>query len=91
MWQAEADTELTLSASPATAVGQSKLYPGESRLEYGSRLFTLDFDQWSVTRPGQPLLRRPTKFGTRQIGLPRKCRAESSNSKKQCLPLIPPL
>ena len=35
MWQAEADTELTLSASPATAVGQSKLYPGESRLEYG--------------------------------------------------------
>ena len=36
MWQAEADTELTLSASPATAVGQSKLYPGESRLEYGS-------------------------------------------------------
>ena len=37
MWQAEADTELTLSASPATAVGQSKLYPGESRLEYGIR------------------------------------------------------
>ena len=36
MWQAEADTELTLSASPATAVGQSKLYPGESRLEYGT-------------------------------------------------------
>ena len=36
MWQAEADTELTLSASPATAVGQSKLYPGESMLEYGS-------------------------------------------------------
>ena len=36
MWQAEADTELTLSASPATAVGQSKLSPGESRLEYGS-------------------------------------------------------
>ena len=36
MWQAEADTELTLSASPATAVGQSKLYPGESRLKYGS-------------------------------------------------------
>ena len=35
MWQAEADTELTLSALPATAVGQSKLYPGESRLEYG--------------------------------------------------------
>ena len=35
MWQAEADTDLTLSASPATAVGQSKLYPGESRLEYG--------------------------------------------------------
>ena len=25
MWQAEADTELTLSALPATAVGQSKL------------------------------------------------------------------
>ena len=25
MWQAEADTELTLYASPATAVGQSKL------------------------------------------------------------------
>ena len=25
MWQAEADTQLTLSASPATAVGQSKL------------------------------------------------------------------
>ena len=25
MWQAKADTELTLSASPATAVGQSKL------------------------------------------------------------------
>ena len=37
MWQAEADTELTLSASPATAVGQSKLYPGESRLEYGKK------------------------------------------------------
>ena len=40
MWQAEADTELTLSASPATAVGQSKLYPGESRLEYGRYLHT---------------------------------------------------
>ena len=26
MWQAEADTELTLSASPATAVGQLTLY-----------------------------------------------------------------
>ena len=38
MWQAEADTELTMSASPATAVGQSKLYPGESRLEYGMQL-----------------------------------------------------
>ena len=25
MWQAEADTELTLSASPATAVGQKAL------------------------------------------------------------------
>ena len=25
MWQAEADTKLTLSASPVTAVGQSKL------------------------------------------------------------------
>ena len=25
MWQAEGDTELTLSASPARAVGQSKL------------------------------------------------------------------
>ena len=36
MWQAEADTELTLSASPTTAVGQSKLYPGESWLEYGT-------------------------------------------------------
>ena len=37
MWQAEADTELTLSASPATAVGQSKLTMdyGESKLEYG--------------------------------------------------------
>ena len=37
MWQAEADTDLTLSASPATALGQSKLYPGESRLEYGTQ------------------------------------------------------
>ena len=43
MWQAEADTELTLSASPATVVGQSKLYPGESRLEYGSTAFDLAF------------------------------------------------
>ena len=43
MWQAEADTELTLSASPATAVGQSKLYPGESRLEYGNRLWNSFF------------------------------------------------
>ena len=38
MWQAEAVKEPTLSASPATAVGQSKLYPGESRLEYGNPL-----------------------------------------------------
>ena len=41
MWQAEADAELTLSASPATAVGQSKLYPGESRLEYGKASATI--------------------------------------------------
>ena len=39
MLQAEADAELTLSASPATAVGQSKLYPGESRLEYGTTVY----------------------------------------------------
>ena len=39
MWQAEADAELTLSASPATAVGQSKLYPGESRLESQMHLY----------------------------------------------------
>ena len=28
MWQAEADTELTLSASPTTAVGQKALFHG---------------------------------------------------------------
>ena len=39
MWQVEADTELTLSASQPTAVGQSKLYPGESRLEYGNAIY----------------------------------------------------
>ena len=33
MWQAEADTEPTLSASPATPVGQSKL--NMAKLEYG--------------------------------------------------------
>ena len=30
MWQAEADTELTLSASPTTAVGQKALFHGIS-------------------------------------------------------------
>ena len=34
MWQAEAHTELTLSASPVTAVGQSKL--ALDRLDYGT-------------------------------------------------------
>ena len=28
MWQADADTELTLSASPSTAVGQKALFHG---------------------------------------------------------------
>ena len=28
LWQAEADTELTLSASPTTAVGQKALFHG---------------------------------------------------------------
>ena len=49
MWQAEADTELTLSASPATAVGQSKLYPGESRLEYGPCLVFLAEGKFDVS------------------------------------------
>ena len=31
MWQAEVDTELTLSASTATAVGESRVNPGKSR------------------------------------------------------------
>ena len=35
MWQAEADTELRLSASPAMAVGQSKLTLANLRLKYG--------------------------------------------------------
>ena len=30
MWQAEADTELTLSGSPTTAVGQKALFHGTS-------------------------------------------------------------
>ena len=34
MWQAEADTELTLSASPATAVGQSSTLYTTSRVLY---------------------------------------------------------
>ena len=33
MWQAEADTELTLSASPTTAVGVNL---GELALQYGN-------------------------------------------------------
>ena len=36
MWQAEADTELTLSASPATAEGPIGVNPGELALEYGN-------------------------------------------------------
>ena len=31
IWQAEVDTELTLSASTATAVGESRVNPGKSR------------------------------------------------------------
>ena len=42
MWQAEADTELTLSALPATAVGQILLEYG--MLEYAHELLmTLKF------------------------------------------------
>ena len=35
MWQTEADTELTLSASPAAAVGQLLLTMAKFCLEYG--------------------------------------------------------
>ena len=38
MWQAEADTELTLSASPDTEGGQILLYDDGILLEYGSIL-----------------------------------------------------
>ena len=31
LWQAEADTELTLSASPTTAVGQKALFHGNEK------------------------------------------------------------
>ena len=38
MWQAEADTELTLSASPTTAVGQILLtMAGEILFEHGTK------------------------------------------------------
>ena len=46
MWQAEADTELTLSALPATAVGQLKLTLANWRYStvihnpYMSQIFT---------------------------------------------------
>ena len=39
MWQAEADTELTLSASPTTAVGQKALFHGRTNLTPGKRMF----------------------------------------------------
>ena len=37
MWQAEADTEMTLSASPTTAAGQKALaLPGQKALFHGT-------------------------------------------------------
>ena len=39
MWQVEADTELILSALPATAVG--KINHGEILLEYGNLLYII--------------------------------------------------
>ena len=41
MWQAEADTELTLSASPTTAVGQKALSLAKRRYS-GKNLLYLD-------------------------------------------------
>ena len=34
MWQAEADTELTLPASPTTAVGQKALFRGKNLVNF---------------------------------------------------------
>ena len=39
MWQAEVDTKLTLSALPATAVGQILLPMGEILLKYGTKIY----------------------------------------------------
>ena len=44
MWQAEADTELTLSASPTTAVGQKALALAKRRystVTYEARIFAV--------------------------------------------------
>ena len=41
MWQAEADTELTLSATLATTVGQICFNHGEILLEYGMSVRTI--------------------------------------------------
>ena len=60
MWLAEADTELTLSASPATAVGQSKLTLANLGLNTvaKSNKFFIDFckDQASLIESYQPRL-----------------------------------
>ena len=42
LWQAEADTELTLSASPTTAVGQNAISLAKKALGYEKEVLTLD-------------------------------------------------
>ena len=37
MWHAEADTELTLSASPTTAVGQKALFRGKNFVNFENK------------------------------------------------------
>ena len=48
MWQAEADIELTLSASPAMAVGQSKL----TLANLGWRTVFKESDSYKENFPG---------------------------------------
>ena len=51
MWQAEADTELTLSASPTTAVGQKALALAKRRYSMVSFLVKSSFPQNAQKKP----------------------------------------
>ena len=53
MWQAEADTELTLSALPATAVGQILPTMAKIQLEYGNSQIMNEFDASSIEFPAR--------------------------------------